>query len=742
MIRIQGVLLFLLNLIYLFGQTYGVAYDTLTFIHNSQLIKYSTAGGLNSSLFYDGDFNQDGKKDFVIFELGGPNKFGAYKCFLNKGTASQPKYEYDYRLSRSFPLTQNWAVITDYNSDGKPDLFVSVTAGIRAFKNLGYQNGEIMWKLEKNMLMAIYAGPTNTLLSNIYASGFGYPAIYDLDGDGDLDLLSFGPTGNFLDAFKNISKETYNHTDSLVFQHWDYCWGKFSEYNCYAGLNACRSGGDGLLSKRHAGAALVAYDHDGNSTPDLLLHDIGCNSAMFLLNGGNVSTPLITDTTVMFPNYPVKNSTRRLRMFAGCKSTLADINGDGKKELLVTPSIAEFENKWSVWRYNNISTTPTVNWQFSDSAFIQSQMVDAGFMARPVLIDLDADGKKDLLIGTHGTYSNGIRVPYIHYYRNVGSVSAPVFSLVSSNFLNLATAFSSTVSTSIYVCPGDIDTDGDDDLILSVGGRIIHWYENTAGAGMPCNFSQLHLNPFGIQSSFDQNYQPFVFDYDNDNKPDLILGLISGKFLFFKNTTTSGMPTFSQVPNAFPQTEADGDYFVYGNNGYSCPYIWKENNQIFMLAGNTTGKIYRYQMPSMVTASATLIDSSFAFVYTGTYSTPWYEDINGDGKRDLLVGNSAGGITFFSSLSPFVGIKEEDKSNREFFKIFPNPAHDEILLELDEPNAKVYFTGVDGKIFNPDYLFQNGKYHIKTNFLPDGFYILNLVTESGIYHRACIVRHP
>jgi hypothetical protein len=725
---------------FLIAQSYTVAFDTLTFLKNGKVLRHATAGGLNSSLFYDGDLNEDGKKDFVIFELGGANKFGVFKCFINKGTVAQPDYRYDYRLSRSFPLVQNWAVMIDFNADGKTDLFAHTNSGIRAYRNLGFNNGEIQWKLEKVILSAIYTTPTGTFLSSIYASSYGYPAIYDLDSDGDHDILSFGPTGNFLDAFKNISKETYNHTDSLIFQHWNFCWANFSEFNCGVTMNACRSSVgryEELSKERHAGAALLAYDHEGNNTPDLLLHDIGCKSTIFLRNGGTPSSPLITDTTIMFPNYPNKNSTRTARMDgSGCRSSLADIDDDGKKELIITPSMGEFENAWSVWSYSNTSTTPTVNWVFKDSAFIQSEMADAGFMSRPVLIDIDSDGKKDLLLGSYGTYSVTCRVPSIHYYKNIGTVTVPSFSFMTDNFLNLRQVFTSTVNMSMIICPGDIDSDGDMDLIISQGGRTIHWYENSGGAGNPCNFSQLHLNPFGINSSFSMDYQPFVFDYDNDNKPDIIMGLTNGKFQFYKNTTSGSNPSFSLISGAFPGLEAKGDFFMYGNNGFSCPYLWRENNQIYMLAGNTTGRIYLYQMPSSVNGNAVLLDSTYAYFYAGTYSTPWFEDINGDGKRDLFSGNAGGGITFFSSQSPFVGLTEHKTNN---LRLYPNPACDEIIIEMNEPVEEIRVFDLTGKKYNLEYDIYNLKTLVHVGHLSDGFYIFEIRTISGLMQKTCII---
>jgi hypothetical protein len=742
---------FLLSCIYVKGQLLSIGWDTLTFIHNNKVLKHATAGGLNASMVFDADLNEDGKKDVVVFELGGPNQFGVFRCFFNKGTSPSPVYEFDYRLGTSFPLCQYWAFLTDFNLDGKKDLFTYTNAGIRVFKNLGYQNGIIQWKLEKQILKAKYNTPNGPIYSPIYASSYGFPAIIDLDNDSDSDILTFTPSGNYLESYINQSKELYGHSDSLVFNHKDFCWGLFEEYNCSVNLNACASSSRIAQpeGERHAGAALTVYDHNGNQIPDLLLSDIGCNSVLFLGTSGTVSNPVVSDTTIMFPNFPNKNTTRRLRMAAGCRTTLADTDGDGKNELFASPTIAEFENTSSVWKYNNVSSTPTVNWSFSDSAFLQSEMADVGLMSRPICLDVDADGKKDILIGSYGVFKINTRVPSVHYYKNVGTPANPAFSLVTSDFLSLS-QFSVNNIKSMIVTPGDIDMDGDTDLILAAGGSTIHWYENTAGAGNACAFNTLHINPFGIVSN-GAEFQPFVFDYDQDNKPDLIIANKFGKLLFYKNTGTAGSPSFSLISGAFPNVYIKGDISLYGIDGYACPFIWKQNSKTYMLAGNTTGKIYLYEMPTLVNGNATLLDSSFLWIYTGTYSTPWLEDLNGDAKPDLLCGNSAGGISYFSSASPFVGVHETIKTTfRPSFKLFPNPTENILYFKFSvetfdnpgqpSPEYPVIYN-IHGKpipvlwSFNPD----EKTFCADVKHLPAGVYIFTW-KHSEETVRACWIK--
>jgi len=52
-----------------------------------------------------------------------------------------------------------------------------------------------------------------------------YPAMADIDNDGDLDLLTFFGLGSYVEYHKNLSVEKYGTCDSLDFILTDKCWG-------------------------------------------------------------------------------------------------------------------------------------------------------------------------------------------------------------------------------------------------------------------------------------------------------------------------------------------------------------------------------------------------------------------------------------------------------------------------------------------------------------------------------------
>ena len=91
----------------------------------------------------------------------------------------------------------------------------------------------------------------------LIATNADYPAIVDLDGDGDLDILTFGVLGTFIEKHRNLSVERFGHRDSLVFEKTDPCWGRVaeSEENNAMYLDTCLFGKSLIFNNdfRHRG---------------------------------------------------------------------------------------------------------------------------------------------------------------------------------------------------------------------------------------------------------------------------------------------------------------------------------------------------------------------------------------------------------------------------------------------------------------------------------------------------------
>ncbi len=694
------------------------------------------AGGINAAAFSNIDLNFDGKNDLVIYDKLNHSALGAFRCFLKTGNPGSAQYKHAPEYEKNFPRCYNWGILKDYNGDGKADLFCSVTGGIQVYKNTGNASTGPQFVMTYSLLYSNYNPSGPPAVANIYTSPVGLPAIHDIDGDGDLDILTFSPTGIHIEYHKNISKELFNHTDSLKFELESPCWGNISENACTVNLNECNPRPFGSVynyseKNRHAGACLMCIDNDGDGDQDLIIGDISCSTIEYAHNTGTIANALITDTTKLYPNYPNKASATQIKMNPFPCTHYVDVDDDNKPELIASPNAFSGENATSVWLYKNISTTPTVNFSLIKKNFLQDEMIDAGQMSRPVLIDYNADGKKDLLVSNEGVYIGNGRKPRLYLYENIGTAAQPAFSLVSTDYANLSSVLNASVYSAV-VAPGDIDNDGDVDLFMITNINTLSWLENTAGPGNPCNFSNLKFNHFSINFP-SGNPIPQLFDYNNDGKLDLLVSTKNGRVYYYQNIGTASVPSFTLITGAFPNVSLKGDFFVYGLDGFGASYFYKEDSQIKMLGGCITGQLYLFDVPAVATQSCTLIDSTANNIMVPTFSTPWYEDINNDGKPDLFVGNAGGGVFFYSSKAPDVGIQLHNKHSLTI-KLFPNPTraithiHAEGNFLLDE----ISLWNIQGQ----ELLRKNtSSKYVELDMLPfnAGLYILKIKSEGNEY---------
>src|SRR5690606_35102411 len=102
------------------------------------------------------------------------------------------------------------------------------------------------------------------------------------------------------------------------------------------------------------------------------------------------------------------------------------------------------------------------------------------------------------------------------------------------------------------------------------------------------------------------------------------------------------------------------------------------DNGIKLLLGSITGALAYYSVPANILDPYNLINGQVNGYNEGGQSTVCYEDINGDGIRDMFIGNSGGGLKFYSSKSVYVGMKETGNGKpKDLVTLYPNPLKDE-----------------------------------------------------------------
>jgi hypothetical protein len=711
---------------------------------NGTILKNPWAGGLNFLQVSDIDLNYDGIMDLFVFDRTG-NKVST---FVNGGTANTIDYIYDHQYVDKFPKLDSWALLRDYNCDGKMDIFSHTNLGIMVYKNDGDAVNGLHFTLVKQTLYSYFIDtnpPANYL--NLYVTSTDIPAIYDVDNDGDIDVLTFDFAGSRMQWNKNFSLENYGTCDSLnYFMLVDECFGDFAENfsNNSVTVDVC-SPIDHLApldetlesrSSRHAGSCTLCADLNGDTLVDLVLGDISFNNITYLENGGTLQMADIVGQQTNFPSY---NTPVNSPLFP-C-SFYVDVNNDSVRDLLVSPNAntCSFSDK-SLWYYKNTNKDDSAYFEFQQMNFLQNEMIEVGEGAYPSFVDFNADGLTDIIVGNYGYPNSGcVYTSKLTALKNIGTSGQPKFELFSKDYANLgALNFQNMVPTF-----GDLDNDGDQDMIIGASDGRMYYYQNVAAPGLTANFT---LNPTLFSGIlFGQVVAPQLVDVNRDNKLDLLCGRSNGKLNYYKNIGTIANPSFS----------ADSANYFFGNvnvipinssNGYSFPCLFENNGSYDLLVGSSNGKIYHYNnIDGNLNGAFTLLDSTFQNLYEGERCAPVVFDINHDNQLDLVVGNFSGGISFFIGDSLAGTQHLNDLSFVPEIKLFPNPANEIIYFKMDDllklHAIKLEIMNIQGQTIYTETYQASTLNALSTSNFKSGVYFCKLSNGSFVTTSKFIVQH-
>ncbi|MEM7504739.1 MAG: VCBS repeat-containing protein, partial [Pseudomonadota bacterium] len=469
--------------------------------------------------------------------------------------------------------------------------------------------------------------------------------IGDVDDDGDIDILSWSVSGNRVDFHKNYAMENDGNCDSLRLQIETGCWGDFAEsaINNQVILNApCRSeiveedDRPALSSAAHTGGTILALDLDDDRDKEIVIGDISFDNLVALTNGGDLNSALITSSDTVFPMN--NQSTIPAEVYTFPAAYYLDVDNDSVKDLIVAPNVSNGgENFSNVWLYKNEGTDSLPAFTYQSNRFLSDGMIELGTGAHPTFYDIDADGKKDLIVGNFG-YSDAGAGDFdskLAYYRNVGSTGAPEYELISRDYFGL----SAEDLFGIYPTFGDLDGDGDDDLLVGHVDGVLSLFENISGSGNPSNYSLSELEYADIDVG--SAAAPQLIDLNRDGLLDLVIGERSGTIQYYANTGTATNAVFSDVPtiDSLGVIDVEEDCCT----GFATPTIYENQDGDYeMLVGSEDGTIYFYVVDeSNLTAP---------FVLYRTLKTRSHqisvavEDLVGDAIPEIVYGEFQGGI--------------------------------------------------------------------------------------------------
>ncbi len=274
-----------------------------------------------------------------------------------------------------------------------------------------------------------------------------------------------------------------------------------------------------LNGKSVANSAMPAFvDIDNDGDKDLYAGQYYANIVKFV-NTGSATAPI----------FPTGN---QFSYYAIIKAAPAfvDIDGDGDKDLFVGNDAGTIEF------YPNTGTAtapafPNYPVDVTPLAGYTNPLlgIDVGTYSAPAFVDIDNDGDMDLFVGN--------AAGKIIFYKNTGTATAPVFTLQSgaNDPFNGITIPIGTATPAF----GDVDKDGDFDVVVGNYGGTFSYFQNTGTATVPV-FTLITgaSNPFNGFTASGGLSSPALVDIDNDGDLDLFSGNYSGGFQFFQNTST------------------------------------------------------------------------------------------------------------------------------------------------------------------------------------------------------------
>lgn len=212
---------------------------------------------------------------------------------------------------------------------------------------------------------------------------------------------------------------------------------------------------------------------------------------------------------------------------------------------------------------------------------------------------------------------------------------------------------------------GDLDDDGDYDLVMGEEGGALAYYNNTGNPFVP--IWTLEPSMFASVGDLGNNTAPDLTDLDNDGDLDLTIGVRDGVLFYYENTGT---------PSSASWTNNSAMYSGLDAGDYSAPKLadLDGDGDFDLSIGEEYGTIVYYENVGDITNPIwSKNDNLFHLLNTGytkkpgLYSTPEYADIDVDGDLDFMSGTDEAP---YMAVNLF--INEGDVNNPNFSKLKPD----------------------------------------------------------------------